>query len=238
MAEPVTFEEAREEFTEEREEEGEEPFWAGESDVIPEDADLEERLEHLESIITASPPGLATRRGVAPSDPAEQVSSPLRQTLVDVTVPTDELASQLEEAESQTDFLQSIAASNVNIAETLTVASETLIETLDATFDIARFLSPFVNVTVSGTNDIEDADTAELVVPESDTIDIVTRVLFIKASENNGEPIAIGDDDTEPTNGWILNPNESLILNINLIEEVLYMASSEAGQTVELLGLE
>lgn len=235
QADPVTFEEARSEFTREREEEGEEPFFAGESGVKPDEQDLEDRVEELESFLRTSPERLTRARG-RPKPVPKQRLDPLRDLLVDVNVSQPDVVANFEGAEDQLDFLESIAQSNISIMQTLSVLADTQVEMLQTTFDISDFLAPFSNITVSGTNDIEDADTAEPVVPQSDTTSIPTRVLFVKAAENNQDPIAIGDDETEPTNGWVLEKNEHLVLNINLTEEILYMASGQSGQTVELLG--
>lgn len=229
MAGPVTFEEAREEFREEREERGEEPFFSGESDILPDREDLEQRLQRLRTILSASPGELADR----PDITQPGVSDPLG----DITIDIDDIAGGLENAENQLDFLSNIAASNLTLLEIISVLADTQVQTLRTMFDISDFMSPFSRITVSGTNSIEDADVAEPVVPQSDTTSIPTRILFIKAAEDNQEPIAIGDDETSPGNGWVLHKNEHLTLNWNLSGNALYMASAEEDQIVELLGL-
>lgn len=236
---PQTFEEARREFTEEREEEGEEPFYAEESDAMADVEDLGTVAERIQTITEASPRelsrlGLRVRESA--EDRAEGRLGPIRVRLGQLEGVLDDLALDLQTAETQAEILRNIAQSNLFMAERLSILTQTQVEVLDATFQILNSLEPFNRITVSGTNDIEDADTAEPVVPDSDNVSIPTRILIIKASDNNQDEIAIGDDETDPDSGYILNSGENLILNIDLRDETLYMASDTAGETVELLG--
>jgi hypothetical protein len=108
---------------------------------------------------------------------------------------------------------------------------------LDAVFNILGSLEPFSRITVSGTNEIQNVDTAEPVVPDSDNIEIPTRLLMVKSSDTNTDEIAFGDDETEPSSGFVLAPGESISINVDLRDEALFMASESTGQVVELLGM-
>lgn len=108
---------------------------------------------------------------------------------------------------------------------------------LAAQFDIADAVEPFTTITVSGTNAIEDADTAEVAVPESDDQQIPTRVLFVRASPDNDNKIYFGDDGVQPNSGFVLRPGEFIVYETDLRGEELYMASEEAGEVVQLLGM-
>lgn len=232
---PQTFEEARRDWSEEREEEGEEPFYALEDEGFFDEAPLEEQVEALKTIIRASPEDLARRRGTAPISPGDRVS-PLQLRLGELDGILAELRDDLESATSTNDFLNNIAQSNLFISERLGVLASTQVEMLEGIFDLVNYISPFDQLTVSGTNEIEDAGTAEPVVPESDNTNIPTKALFIKADADNKDTIAIGDDETDPQVGWVLHPNEHLILNMDLRQEIVYMASDTEDQVVELLG--
>lgn len=119
----------------------------------------------------------------------------------------------------------------------LEVIARILIAQTSASFDIADAVEPFRGISVSGTNVIEEDDEAEEVVPGSSGSNIPTRLLMMKASDNNNAPIFIGDDDIEPNNGWKLERGQSLTISTDLREATLYMASEEDGQLIELLGL-
>jgi hypothetical protein len=103
--------------------------------------------------------------------------------------------------------------------------------------DLRSYTRPFNNITVSGTNIIEEDNTPVPVVPQSDETNIPTRLLFIKADPDNTEPIAIGDDEVSPNSGFILDEGRTLTLEVDLRGVALWMSSEEAGQGVQLLGV-
>lgn len=119
----------------------------------------------------------------------------------------------------------------------LEVIARILIAQTAATFDVADAVEPFRGISVSGTNVIEEADEAEEVVPGSSGSNIPTRLLMMKASDDNDNPIYIGDDDIEPDNGWKLERGQSLTISTDLREATLYMTAEEDGELIELLGL-
>lgn len=98
-------------------------------------------------------------------------------------------------------------------------------------------LRPYSAITVSGTNSIEEADSPELVVPDSEDTEVPTRTLFVRASTSNKADIFIGDDEVAPSSGYRLGKGEGERIDVNLVDEQLYMASRNAGQSVELLGV-
>jgi len=233
--EAQTFEEARGDWREKRQEEGEEPAWSDASPIVPDEASVEEKVEELRTILAASPGKLARRRGSLPQDPHERLN-PIRLRLGELDGILEGLRTELNQAETSQDFLSNIAQSNLFISSNLGVLASTQVEMLDSIFTIMQYLSPFDQMTVSGTNEIEDADTAEPVVPDSDDTSIPTKTLFVKSSAANNDTIALGDDSTDPENGWILYPNDHVVLNMDLRREVLWMASDTEDQVVELMG--
>lgn len=237
---PVLFEDARREHQDEVEEEGEEPFYAPEAPEDLDRSDLEEEVEELRSFLSVSPPELR-EIGRRPTQTIEErrdvVIGPLNFKLDGFREGIEGLKDQLENATETNDFLNIIAQAAIQIDEQLNVLTSTQIDSLSALFDIVGAVEPFSRITVSGTNDIDDVDTAEPVVPDSDEVSIFTRILFVKSSDSNTDTIAIGDDETQPDNGWVLDPGENLVLSIDLRDETLWMASETSGVTVELLGL-
>lgn len=236
----VTFESARGEEREEVEEAGEEPFYAGETPVIPDREDIEERVDELLTILSATPEELSKtgRRLVeTPQERSARFSSSVDVRTGALAQSLNELRSELGDATTSEELLNIIAESNILLAERLDVLNDIQLEALQALFDIVSFTSPFTRITVSGTNEIEDPDTAELVVPQSDTTSIHTRILFMRAAADNTDEIAIGDDGTEPDTGYVLDNGDVLVLNIDLRDETLWMASETDGQVIELLGL-
>lgn len=123
-----------------------------------------------------------------------------------------------------------------NQAQILGAMGRILLGIFSLTADIADDMSPSTRITVSGTNAITQADRAEPIVPESDNELIPTRWLFVKSSADNSHPIAIGDDDADPDSGFVLNPGDSIKLEADLRREEYYMACSESGEEVQLLG--
>lgn len=119
----------------------------------------------------------------------------------------------------------------------LEVMARVNIAQLATLFDIADAVEPFTTVTVSGTNAIDNADVEQPVVPQSDTSDIPTRTLFIRASPDNNRLIYFGDDEVQPNSGFALAAGEFIVLETDLRGEELWMASEQAGGTVQLLGM-
>jgi len=114
--------------------------------------------------------------------------------------------------------------------------SQISLQSLQAQFDILSAVEPVSAITVSGRNSIDQAGVPQPVVPQSNNTQIPTKSVYIRNSQDNNEPIAFGDDEINPDNGFILNPGESLDYPIDIRNAVLYMASSEQGAEVELLG--
>lgn len=127
--------------------------------------------------------------------------------------------------------------SELSDSSLLQVIARVNIAQLAALFDIADAVEPFSTITVSGVNAIDDANTAQPVVPRSDTEAIPTRTLFMRADENNNDSIYIGDDEVEPQSGLILGPGEFYVAESDLRAEEFWMASETEGQEIQLLGL-
>lgn len=229
----------------------------GEQQVIPEVSDkadirdLEDISEGLESILAVTPEDLARGRRGAPPPSQQPPGQPTPRTIEttanvetttnvniqDVDELIDNLRDQDLQGQSQTQLLQTLAQIGTGLLELTRVMTQTNIQTLDAVFGILEQQEPFSRVVVSGNNSIGNADVAEPVVPDSDQVSIPTRILFIKASEDNDNKITIGDQDISAGSGYVLDKGENWVGNINLDQETLYMIAPEAGETVELMGL-
>lgn len=240
---PVTFRETQEERNIEEHEEGHvEGQPARESAGLFTGIGLEERAERFETILEAVPEELeeAVRdelgrreRTVTVNRASSSISDITSQFQVDVLEDLD--LSALD----NNDLLQLIAQILQFQFELQGVVASIQVDQLQALFDILTSVEPFTVITVSGVNEIEsdEVDEAIPVVPESDTVSIPTRMLFIHASPDNDDEIAIGDDDVEPDDGFILEPGESQFLGINISDQVLWMAGESEGDGVQLLGL-
>lgn len=123
------------------------------------------------------------------------------------------------------------------IAQMSKVTSQLQVTQLKTLIDIANAVEPNTNITVSGTNTIDDANTTQPVVPESDNQNIPTRKLIMKASTDNNKKIYIGDDDVKPDSGFVLDAGDTREISTDLRGEELYMASEEAGQEIQLMGV-
>lgn len=119
----------------------------------------------------------------------------------------------------------------------LRIIASAVIAQTRSIFNIEDFLRPFTQITVSGTNAIDNAGTNQPVIPESDDIDIPTRTIFVRASKDNDAPIYIGDENVSGDDGLSLYKGEGQIINVNVGQVVPYMVSPEAGQVVEVLGV-
>lgn len=231
MSDRVTLEEAKEETQEETPEE-EEHLEGEPNRGVPEtegleapEESIEEQFEDIEDFTVTVPdflttgtddrnvtlPGPGGRRGRGGDDDDSPIDTD-PQRLIEI----------IPDA-GNTELLQIIA--RVEVANLVTL------------LDIADYLSPLSNITVSGSNAVDDANQTQPVVPNSDQVEIPTRKIYVKANTNNRKPIAFGDDQSDPDSGFILSPGESIIVDMDLRGEPLYMSSEESGQEIELMGL-
>lgn len=125
----------------------------------------------------------------------------------------------------------------MNQRQLLEVVARIMLAQLASSLDIADSVDSSRSITVSGTNVIEYANTAEVVVPESDTTNIPSRTLFVQSDPANSEDIYFGDDKVSPNSGFVLSPGDSMNVGIDLRQTQLYMSSSKSGEQVNLLGL-
>lgn len=109
---------------------------------------------------------------------------------------------------------------------------------LSTLIDLLEVERPFRSVAVSGINTIDQSEEGQSipVVPQSDNTNIPTRILIIRASQSNSDPIAFGDDEVKPDDGFLLSPGTSISLEMSLANLTLWMGGT-AGDEVELLGL-
>ena len=122
-------------------------------------------------------------------------------------------------------------------ANLLEVIARVEIVQLEVLLDIADSVDSFDTITVSGTNAIDNANESEVVVPESDNEVIPTRQLMIRSDTDNTNKIYFGDDEVRPNSGFVLLPGEMIVVEVDLRGEELHMASGEAGEQVQLLGV-
>lgn len=123
------------------------------------------------------------------------------------------------------------------IAETVQVQSNTQISMLSTLFDIFASVRGTRNITIIGAEITDQADVAEEVISEESPQDsVLTRKLFVRASNGNTSPIAFGDDQINPQSAFVLNKGEAIELDVDIGRLNLYMASEESGQEVQLLG--
>jgi len=209
--------------------------------------DLEGRFEDVGSFLETLPDGInvggvnvPTPREPGADDPLlggidlgdiDNLDEVLNEIASDIT----QLSVDLGDL-GQTGLLEVQARALRALALLTLQQSQISIQSLQAQFDILSAVEPISAITVSGRNAIEDAGVPQPVVPQSDNTRIATKRIYIRNSQDNNNPIAFGDDEINPDNGFILNPGESLDYPIDLRNGVLYMASSEEGAEVELLG--
>jgi len=101
--------------------------------------------------------------------------------------------------------------------------------------DIATAVESATDITLSGTNDIDDQDEPQRLLSSGRRA--TTRQLIIRCDPENEFPVYFGDDDVNPGDGFMLRPGEWIKLNVNYRDSLLYMASEEKGQTVHVLGV-
>lgn len=206
---------------------------------------LEELADRFDNISVPIPEWLQPERG--PREDLERIERN-RQILVSLEeqfgVDLGNILSEIENISdvdladlSQTELL-TLVVRLLSLMSRMRVADLSIQTTqTEALLDIATSVEPSRAITVTGVNVIEDADTPEPLIPQSDKTDIPTRVLRIRADPLNDKPIAIGDDEIDPDEGWYLKPGESDQISIDFRRTQLYMASEEDGQSVRLLGL-
>lgn len=175
---------------------------------------LEELFESVEDITEVVPDWLRPEEGIPETD-VPDVGGRRGQLGFDLNI------SGLSQMDTR-GLLEVMA--RVNIAQLATM------------MDIADNIEPFSTITVSGTNAIDNANTEQPVVPQSDTEAIPTRTLFIRASPRNNKPIYFGDDEVQPNSGFVLRAGEFIIWETDLRGEELWMASESDGQIVQLMG--
>ena len=108
---------------------------------------------------------------------------------------------------------------------------------LSTLLDIADYTAIPTNVTVSGSEIIDNPEVSQSVVPGAEAGDIPTRTLFLRASVDNTSSMAIGDDAVSPDDGFVLRPGESITIDIDLRDTDLYMASGQADQVINIIGV-
>lgn len=189
-----------------------------EGEVEETQEEIEERLAGLEDI-SITPPG--------------RLSGVQDRSEFDVPQP------------GESDPTSGLGIGDINIGELSELDNQQILEVLvrvniamlNSLLNIEDYTSSYSNITVSGTNAINAADTPEPVVPQSDQSDIPTRILGIRSDTNNTDSIAFGDDQVSPNNGFVLNRGEVKWMEIDLRGEALFMSSETEGQIVQLLGM-
>lgn len=239
---PVTFRQVQEERNiEEHAEEHAEGQPAQETPVPFLGPDLEEQAAAIRTILEPTPETVQEEAEEAVREVIRRNIVRRRSDSVDETI--SEFSTELLEVDlselSERGLLEHIARILQLMFELHGTIAGIAVNQLDALFNILTSVEPFSRITVSGVHVVEagDEDTVLPVVPESDTVDIPTRILFIRASPNNSDQIAFGDDEVEPDDGFILNPGEHQVLSINLAQETLWMSAETGGDEVQLMGL-
>jgi hypothetical protein len=126
---------------------------------------------------------------------------------------------------------------NLDTPALLQIIARIELAQLSTLIDMSNYMEPYNNITVSGNNAIDDDNSVQPLVPQSDTTDIQTRVLFVRADEDNNDTVVIGDSKSKPESGFILGPGEVFWVEADLRGETLYMSSETEGQVVQLLGM-
>lgn len=219
-------------------EESETGRFGRETEIVFAGTPREEEADDVETILTTTPDELGLsaeqRRAAERSEFEEGVREEL---LGGSSVGSEELAeligrevgdadlqqTQVELLQTITSLLNSILSSNVSQLSTMN--------------SVLNSVEPALSITASGNNVVEDADVPEPLVPNSDSTTVPTKTLYVRAAASNTAPIAIGDDSTDPDTAFFLERGEDMTLNIDLRDQTLYMASSEAGNVVKILGM-
>lgn len=207
---------------------------------------VEELVEQFEDITRPNPDDLgeAEQERQLPSRPRQDFSG-INQVLQELGVNLDQLSGKIQDisdvnlsgldVEDLLRLLIRLTVAQFRINRVIAVSN---VAQTDTIFNIADYTSPFSSITVSGINSISNSSgDPEVVVPQSDSQDVATKNLFMRASRDNDEPIAIGDSKVSPSSGFLLYPGEYKALSVDLREQVLWMAADDSGQVVELLGV-
>lgn len=144
---------------------------------------------------------------------------------------------QLEAIEEEIGLLQVIAESSRMSASILGVMLENQVDTLLELSYIREAVEPNFNLNVSGVAATEEPGEPVPVIPDSDDRSFNVRRLFVRAMPYNSYPLYFGDDGVSPQSGFILQPGEYIILNIDFRDTTIYMASEESGQEVGIMGV-
>lgn len=207
------------------------------------------RDQAFEDILQPDPPDLVADELSGRNERREEVARQLRLSLNDrltgelgadlddISVTIEDLLDQDLSDLSELELLGVIAEGVRTIAALSNVRVEQGISSLAIFGDIATAVEPAASITTSGTNTTNDGGEPTPVIPNADDQDVATRNLMIRASTQNSEPIYFGDDGVEPSSGFMLKPGEWKQMNINFLDTVLYMASDNGGQEVQLLGV-
>lgn len=134
-------------------------------------------------------------------------------------------------------LLSAMLQLHANEFQVLKIMSRLQLATSVGISDMLSAVSPVSDITVSGSNVISTASAVEPVVPQSDTENIPTKLLFLKADARNTDAIAIGDDQISPSAGYILKRGDDIMIEADLRGEEFYMSSSQANQTIHILGM-
>jgi hypothetical protein len=137
-------------------------------------------------------------------------------------------ATPIQEATLKANLAQSLALKGILEAQ---VTSATIQDS------IASSVEPPAGITISGTNEIADADAPQTVVPQATDREIPVRKLYLRASPDNEADIYFGDDQVAPEAGFVLTPGEAEVFPLDFRESSLYMASSEEGPEIQLMGV-
>lgn len=187
--------------------------------------ELEEKFEDVEDIVVSVPDFLKGEEGTGDIDfPGQRRPIDLPEIIQELPGLQQQLAIDIRNMD------------NMGVEGLLRIMARISVIDLITQLDIADAVAPVDSITVSGTNSTDEANQEEPVIPRADETQIPTKKLFIKASRDNDKVIWFGDDDVRPNSGFTLAPGESIIYPIDFRREVLWMSSTETGQTVELLG--
>lgn len=125
----------------------------------------------------------------------------------------------------------------LDVSDLLGLLIQVQFANLNTQLDILDEVSTPTSITVSGANVVDGADEPTSVVPTNDNTEIPTRTLYVRADPDNQDDLYFGDDDVDPLSGFLLTPGESIVIDVDLRDTVLYMASEDENAAVFLLGV-
>lgn len=207
------------------------------------EADLETRFSDVPTILEAVP-DIFSPDGSRGQDIQQGSEDIINEIQTEFSVDLSQISEVLEESQ-QTDFgelnnlqlLQVISQNSTIQGQLLQVMADTMVQMLSTMASIDNSVGASETVTVSGSNTIDDANTPQAVIPGSDSTSIPTNKLFLKAGNNNDNPIYLGDDEVDVGGGFSLDAGESITMNIDFRADQIFMVSSEAGEEIEIIGL-